>query len=242
MAPSAGSSSTARGRSSWAGSCPGLRIVTAVACGVFEVPFRVFFPAMSLGALLYILVYTLLGYFLRTTGADRAREDPHPVRLARLAGAAVADPVVDVSTRARASAAARGAVPSSASNSCALARWPAAWRPSPRRCCSTWSSISRATSRSMRRAHSSSKRRRAWRSPLRARCSRFCCSSPCRVSWRWACCGGRCTDVGRLASARELAGLGNGLAYAARAAVGVAGAWSCRCSGWASLASAPRAR
>src|ERR1700716_1275684 len=43
---------------------PGLRIVTAVACGVFEIPFRVFFPAMSLGALLYILVYTLLGYFL----------------------------------------------------------------------------------------------------------------------------------------------------------------------------------
>src|SRR5919199_6428986 len=43
---------------------PGLRIVTAVACGVFQVPFTVFFPAMSLGALLYILVYTLLGYFL----------------------------------------------------------------------------------------------------------------------------------------------------------------------------------
>lgn len=43
---------------------PGLRIVTAVACGVFEVPFRVFFPAMALGALLYIIVYTLLGYFL----------------------------------------------------------------------------------------------------------------------------------------------------------------------------------
>ena len=43
---------------------PGLRILTAVACGVFEVPFRVFFPAMSLGALAYILVYTLLGYYL----------------------------------------------------------------------------------------------------------------------------------------------------------------------------------
>jgi membrane protein DedA with SNARE-associated domain len=43
---------------------PGLRIVTAVACGVFGVPFRIFFPAMSLGALLYILVYTTLGYFL----------------------------------------------------------------------------------------------------------------------------------------------------------------------------------
>jgi membrane protein DedA with SNARE-associated domain len=43
---------------------PGLRIVTAVACGVFEVPFRVFFPSMSIGALAYILVYTLLGYYL----------------------------------------------------------------------------------------------------------------------------------------------------------------------------------
>ena len=43
---------------------PGLRIVTTVACGVFEVPFLVFFPAMSIGGLLYIVVYTLLGYFL----------------------------------------------------------------------------------------------------------------------------------------------------------------------------------
>src|SRR5579871_2831731 len=43
---------------------PGLRILTAVACGVFEVPFRIFFPAMALGALVYIVVYTLLGYFL----------------------------------------------------------------------------------------------------------------------------------------------------------------------------------
>src|SRR5438132_7700799 len=43
---------------------PGLRIVTAVACGVFEVPFRVFFPAMSLGALLRIRFSTLRGYFL----------------------------------------------------------------------------------------------------------------------------------------------------------------------------------
>jgi len=43
---------------------PGLRIVTAVGCGVFSVPFGVFFPAMGLGALVYILIYTLLGYFL----------------------------------------------------------------------------------------------------------------------------------------------------------------------------------
>jgi membrane protein DedA with SNARE-associated domain len=43
---------------------PGLRIVTAVACGVFGVPFRVFFPAMCLGALTYIVAYTVLGYYL----------------------------------------------------------------------------------------------------------------------------------------------------------------------------------
>jgi membrane protein DedA with SNARE-associated domain len=43
---------------------PGLRILTAVACGVFDVPTRVFIPAMSVGAFLYITVYTLLGYFL----------------------------------------------------------------------------------------------------------------------------------------------------------------------------------
>jgi membrane-associated protein len=43
---------------------PGLRIVTAVACGVFEVPVWVFVPAMALGALAYIVAYTLVGYFL----------------------------------------------------------------------------------------------------------------------------------------------------------------------------------
>jgi membrane-associated protein len=42
---------------------PGLRIVTAVACGVFGLPARVFLPAMAFGALLYITAYTLLGYF-----------------------------------------------------------------------------------------------------------------------------------------------------------------------------------
>ena len=42
---------------------PGLRMVTPIACGVFGFPFRVFLPAMALGALLYILAYTLLGYF-----------------------------------------------------------------------------------------------------------------------------------------------------------------------------------
>jgi membrane protein DedA with SNARE-associated domain len=42
---------------------PGLRVVTAIACGIFNVPFRVFLPAMALGGLIYIVGYTLLGYF-----------------------------------------------------------------------------------------------------------------------------------------------------------------------------------
>lgn len=41
---------------------PGLRVVTAVACGVFEVPFRIFLPGMAIGALVYILVFAVLGY------------------------------------------------------------------------------------------------------------------------------------------------------------------------------------
>ena len=43
---------------------PGLRVVTAVACGVFEVPYRVFLPGMAIGALVYILVFAALGYVL----------------------------------------------------------------------------------------------------------------------------------------------------------------------------------
>jgi membrane protein DedA with SNARE-associated domain len=42
---------------------PGLRVVTAIACGIFRVPFRVFLPAMALGGLIYIVGYTLLGYY-----------------------------------------------------------------------------------------------------------------------------------------------------------------------------------
>jgi len=43
---------------------PGLRIITAVACGVLDMPARQFLPAMALGALLYITAYTLMGYYL----------------------------------------------------------------------------------------------------------------------------------------------------------------------------------
>jgi membrane-associated protein len=42
---------------------PGLRVLTAIACGIFRVPYRVFLPAMSLGSLIYIVGYTMLGYF-----------------------------------------------------------------------------------------------------------------------------------------------------------------------------------
>jgi membrane protein DedA with SNARE-associated domain len=42
---------------------PGLRVLTAVGCGIFRVPYRVFLPAMGLGSLIYIVAYTTLGYF-----------------------------------------------------------------------------------------------------------------------------------------------------------------------------------
>jgi membrane protein DedA with SNARE-associated domain len=41
---------------------PGLRVLTAIACGIFRVPYRVFLPAMALGSLIYIVGYTMLGY------------------------------------------------------------------------------------------------------------------------------------------------------------------------------------
>lgn len=43
---------------------PGLRILTAVACGIFRIPYRVFLPAMGLGSLIYIVGYTMLGYLV----------------------------------------------------------------------------------------------------------------------------------------------------------------------------------
>ncbi len=43
---------------------PGLRMATVIACGVFGVPFWRFLPAFAVGSFLYVLMYTLLGYFL----------------------------------------------------------------------------------------------------------------------------------------------------------------------------------
>ena len=46
---------------------PGLRIATAIGCGVLDVPLRTFVPAVAVGGFLYILLYTLLGYYLGQT-------------------------------------------------------------------------------------------------------------------------------------------------------------------------------
>jgi membrane protein DedA with SNARE-associated domain len=43
---------------------PGLRMATVIACGVFGVPFWRFLPSLAVGAFVYILTYTLLGYFV----------------------------------------------------------------------------------------------------------------------------------------------------------------------------------
>jgi len=58
---------TALQRSGWRGVLlgrliPGLRIVTPLAAGVCGVPLRQFFPAVALGALLYIAAFDLLGF------------------------------------------------------------------------------------------------------------------------------------------------------------------------------------
>ncbi len=42
---------------------PGMRIATAIICGVLLVPAWIFIPAMAIGALVYIAGYTLLGFF-----------------------------------------------------------------------------------------------------------------------------------------------------------------------------------
>jgi membrane protein DedA with SNARE-associated domain len=43
---------------------PGLRMATVIGCGIFGVPFWRFLPSLALGAFVYILIYTLLGYFV----------------------------------------------------------------------------------------------------------------------------------------------------------------------------------
>ena len=42
---------------------PGLRMATVIACGVFGVPFWRFLPSLAVGGGLYILLYTLLGFY-----------------------------------------------------------------------------------------------------------------------------------------------------------------------------------
>jgi membrane protein DedA with SNARE-associated domain len=43
---------------------PGLRVATAIACGVFSVPARVALPGLSAGSFVYVAVYTMLGYLV----------------------------------------------------------------------------------------------------------------------------------------------------------------------------------
>jgi membrane protein DedA with SNARE-associated domain len=46
---------------------PGLRMATVIGCGIFGVPFWRFLPSLAVGAFAYILLYTLLGYFVGPT-------------------------------------------------------------------------------------------------------------------------------------------------------------------------------
>ncbi|MBI2861601.1 MAG: DedA family protein [Chloroflexi bacterium] len=53
---------------------PGLRIPTSLACGILEVPYRIFLPFVGLGSALYILLFMMLGLVL-------GRETPRIVRI-----------------------------------------------------------------------------------------------------------------------------------------------------------------
>jgi membrane protein DedA with SNARE-associated domain len=43
---------------------PGLRVPTAIACGVFSIPARVALPGLSAASFVYVVVYTMLGYLV----------------------------------------------------------------------------------------------------------------------------------------------------------------------------------
>ncbi|MBV9327106.1 MAG: DedA family protein [Chloroflexi bacterium] len=43
---------------------PGLRMATVIASGIFGVPYHQFLPALAVGGFAYIVLYTLLGYFV----------------------------------------------------------------------------------------------------------------------------------------------------------------------------------
>src|SRR6266542_5202077 len=60
---------------------PGLRMATVIACGVFGIPFWRFLPALGLGSLLYILLYTLLGFFIGPVVLDAVEGIHVPIGL-----------------------------------------------------------------------------------------------------------------------------------------------------------------
>jgi membrane-associated protein len=55
---------------------PGLRMATVIGCGVFGVPFWRFLPSLAVGGFAYILMYTLLGFFVGPA-VLRVLEDIH---------------------------------------------------------------------------------------------------------------------------------------------------------------------
>jgi membrane-associated protein len=71
---------------------PGLRIVTPIAAGVLGTPPRTFLPALALGALLYLLAFTLLGALVGAAALDLLERVALPtgalVSLAAVAAAA----------------------------------------------------------------------------------------------------------------------------------------------------------
>lgn len=63
---------------------PGARLLTVVACGIFQVPYRIFVPAQLIGTSLYLSVLLALGYFLGPQAAERIHLPALSLRLVLL--------------------------------------------------------------------------------------------------------------------------------------------------------------
>ncbi len=75
-------------------SIPGVRLATVIACGLFNVPLRVFLPGQIVGSSIYMLVFGLLGYYVGPQAVERLHWSTDSLRLVLLIALAVGLPLL----------------------------------------------------------------------------------------------------------------------------------------------------
>lgn len=73
---------------------PGARLLTVIACGIFQVPYRIFVPAQIIGTSIYLSALLALGYFLGPQAAERIHLPALSLRLVLLLLLVVALPLL----------------------------------------------------------------------------------------------------------------------------------------------------